>query len=268
MTCGTRTRSSINCTSRRSPTATMTASATSPASPQQLDYLQDLGVNTLWLLPFYPSPGKDDGYDIADYRRINPDFGTLRDFKPLHDRSASARPSRHHRAGDQSHLGPAPLVQARAPKRPDHRRAQLVRLERQRPEVLRHPHHFHRHREVELDLGSGGRRLLLAPLLLAPARPQFRQSARALGHRPGDAALARHGRRRFPARRDSLSVRARRHQQREPPRDPRRHQADPRGARRLQRRASCCSPKPTSGRRTSAPISATATNATWPITFR
>lgn len=48
---------------------------------ERLDYLQDLGVNTLWLLPFYPSPGKDDGYDIADYRRINPDFGTLRDFR-------------------------------------------------------------------------------------------------------------------------------------------------------------------------------------------
>jgi maltose alpha-D-glucosyltransferase/alpha-amylase len=48
---------------------------------QKLDYLQDLGVNTVWLLPFYPSPGRDDGYDIADYRRINPDFGTLKDFR-------------------------------------------------------------------------------------------------------------------------------------------------------------------------------------------
>ena len=48
---------------------------------QQLDYLQDLGVNTLWLLPFYPSPGRDDGYDISDYRRINPDFGTMQDFR-------------------------------------------------------------------------------------------------------------------------------------------------------------------------------------------
>jgi len=47
----------------------------------KLDYLQDLGVTTLWLLPFYPSPGKDDGYDISDYRAINPDFGTMRDFR-------------------------------------------------------------------------------------------------------------------------------------------------------------------------------------------
>src|SRR5215217_2681407 len=48
---------------------------------EKLDYLQDLGVNTLWLLPFYPSPQRDEGYDIADYRRINSDFGSLRDFR-------------------------------------------------------------------------------------------------------------------------------------------------------------------------------------------
>jgi maltose alpha-D-glucosyltransferase/alpha-amylase len=39
---------------------------------ERLDYLQDLGVTALWLLPFYPSPGRDDGYDISDYRQINP----------------------------------------------------------------------------------------------------------------------------------------------------------------------------------------------------
>src|SRR3954465_9987241 len=48
---------------------------------QKLDYLQDLGVTALWLLPFYPSPLKDDGYDIADYYSINPIYGTLADFK-------------------------------------------------------------------------------------------------------------------------------------------------------------------------------------------
>jgi maltose alpha-D-glucosyltransferase/alpha-amylase len=47
----------------------------------KLDYLQDLGVTALWLLPFYPSPGRDDGYDISDYRHINPDFGTIQDFR-------------------------------------------------------------------------------------------------------------------------------------------------------------------------------------------
>lgn len=48
---------------------------------QKLDYLQDLGVNTLWLLPFYPSPMRDDGYDIADYHNIHPDYGSMADFK-------------------------------------------------------------------------------------------------------------------------------------------------------------------------------------------
>ncbi|HEY7247232.1 MAG TPA: maltose alpha-D-glucosyltransferase [Xanthobacteraceae bacterium] len=48
---------------------------------QKLDYLHELGITTLWLLPFYPSPGRDDGYDISDYRRINPDFGTMHQFR-------------------------------------------------------------------------------------------------------------------------------------------------------------------------------------------
>ncbi|HEY2398947.1 MAG TPA: alpha-amylase family glycosyl hydrolase, partial [Steroidobacteraceae bacterium] len=48
---------------------------------RKLDYIQELGVNTIWLLPFYPSPGKDDGYDIADYHNIHPQYGTRDDFK-------------------------------------------------------------------------------------------------------------------------------------------------------------------------------------------
>ncbi len=48
---------------------------------QKLDYLEDLGINTLWLLPFYPSPLKDDGYDVTDYYDVHPDYGTLADFK-------------------------------------------------------------------------------------------------------------------------------------------------------------------------------------------
>ena len=48
---------------------------------RKLDYLQDLGVDVVWLLPFYPSPLKDDGYDIADYTAVHPSYGTLTDFK-------------------------------------------------------------------------------------------------------------------------------------------------------------------------------------------
>jgi len=56
---------------------------------EKLEYLKNLGVTAIWLLPFYPSPLKDDGYDIADYFNIHPDYGTLRDFhsflKKAHD---------------------------------------------------------------------------------------------------------------------------------------------------------------------------------------
>ncbi len=48
---------------------------------QRLDYLQELGTNAIWLLPFYPSPLRDDGYDIADYTSVHPNYGTLDDFK-------------------------------------------------------------------------------------------------------------------------------------------------------------------------------------------
>ena len=49
----------------------------------KLDYLVDLGVDCIWLLPMYPSPLADDGYDIADYYSIHPDYGTLDDFRRL-----------------------------------------------------------------------------------------------------------------------------------------------------------------------------------------
>ncbi|MCC4212990.1 maltose alpha-D-glucosyltransferase [Leeuwenhoekiella parthenopeia] len=50
---------------------------------QKLDYLEELGITAIWLLPFYPSPLRDDGYDIADYYSINPSYGEIEDFKRL-----------------------------------------------------------------------------------------------------------------------------------------------------------------------------------------
>ena len=52
-----------------------------PGLIQQMDYLQNLGVTCLWLLPFFPSPLKDDGYDISDYMNVNPSYGTVEDFR-------------------------------------------------------------------------------------------------------------------------------------------------------------------------------------------
>ena len=56
----------------------------------KLDYIADLGVNTIWLLPFYPSPRLDDGYDISEYRDVHPDYGSLGDFRKF-VREAHAR---------------------------------------------------------------------------------------------------------------------------------------------------------------------------------
>ncbi|HJS39581.1 MAG TPA: maltose alpha-D-glucosyltransferase, partial [Burkholderiales bacterium] len=47
----------------------------------KLDYVRDLGVNTIWLLPFYPSPLRDDGYDVADYHEVHPHYGSTEDFR-------------------------------------------------------------------------------------------------------------------------------------------------------------------------------------------
>jgi maltose alpha-D-glucosyltransferase/alpha-amylase len=57
---------------------------------EKLSYLEDLGVNAIWVLPFYPSPLRDDGYDIADYTGVHPDYGTLQDFR-LFLRAAHSR---------------------------------------------------------------------------------------------------------------------------------------------------------------------------------
>lgn len=54
-----------------------------PGIIEKLDYLQELGVDYLWLTPFFPSPQRDNGYDVADYRKVNPLFGTMADLEEL-----------------------------------------------------------------------------------------------------------------------------------------------------------------------------------------
>ncbi|MGJ7491735.1 maltose alpha-D-glucosyltransferase [Variovorax sp. ZT4R33] len=56
----------------------------------KLDYVKELGVNTIWLMPFYPSPLRDDGYDISEYESVHPQYGTIEDFKEMLD-AAHAR---------------------------------------------------------------------------------------------------------------------------------------------------------------------------------
>ncbi len=226
---------------------------------QRLDYLADLGVTAIWILPFYPSPLRDDGYDIADYRTVNRDYGDLRQFKRFlaaaHDRNLRVitelvinHTSDQHPWFQRARRSPAGSAERDAYVWSDHpdryagRAGDLPGL-----------------RDVELDVGPGRRGVLLAPLLLPPTRPQLRQPAGRGGRAGGPRLLARHGRRRPAARRHPLPPRARGDQLREPAGDARRAEAAARPHRRQVPRAACCSPRPTSGRRTRRRTSATAT---------
>ena len=155
----------------------------------KLDYIAELGVSAIWLLPFYPSPLLDDGYDIADYRGVHPEYGTLHDVKRFIQET--------HKRGIRvitelvvNHTSdPAPLVPARAPRQARLGLSRLLCLVRHRSEIRQHAHYLRRYRAFQLDLGPGRQRLLLAPLLLPSARPEFRQPAGAEGSAGGAALL-------------------------------------------------------------------------------
>ena len=104
---------------------------------------------------------------------------------------------------------------------PGHAVARLLRVERHAEPLRRRAHHLQGLRDLELDVGSGGQGLLLASLLLAPARSELRQPRGAQGALQGHRLLARARRRRRAPRRRALPLRARRHQLREPARDAR-----------------------------------------------
>ena len=267
---GTRTPSSTSCTSGPSTTATATASATSPGLTAKLDYLQDLGVDCLWLLPFYPSPLRDDGYDIADYRAIHPDYGTVDDFERFLERGPRARHPGHHRAGDQPHLRPAPLVPGGARATATRPSATTTSGATPTSGTADARIIFTRHRDVELDLGPGrqGRTTGTASSATSPTSTtttprcasEMLDVMRFWLDRGVDG---------FRVRRRALPVRARGHELREPARDARLPQAS--CARAIDARVpgtACCWPRPTSGRPTCAPTSATATSSTWRSTSR
>ena len=79
---------------------------------RRIDYLADLGVTCLWLMPFYPTPDRDDGYDITDFYGVDPRLGTLGDFVELVRTAQRPRHPGDRRPRRQPHLGPAPVVPA------------------------------------------------------------------------------------------------------------------------------------------------------------
>ncbi len=82
----------------------------------KLDYLAFLRIDGIWFSPFFPSPDKDFGYDVADHTAIDPRYGTMEDFDTLVSGGAQARHPHHPGHGAQPHLRPAPVVRrVRAP---------------------------------------------------------------------------------------------------------------------------------------------------------
>ena len=94
---------------------------------EKLDYLQEIGVDCIWLLPFFPSPLRDGGYDIADFFTIHPDYGTIDDFKLFVDQ-AHQRGMRVIADLVMNHTSSRPSVVPGEPQRPDGPVRRLVRV--------------------------------------------------------------------------------------------------------------------------------------------
>ena len=95
---------------------------------QKLDYIRDLGADVIWLSPIYQSGGTDAGYDISDYRAIEPEFGTMADFDELAGQGAPPRFENRDGSGRQPHVGPAPLVPMKSEVEREQRKAGLLYL--------------------------------------------------------------------------------------------------------------------------------------------
>ena len=117
---------------------------------RRLDYLQGLGITTIWLMPFQPSPGKDDGYDISDYYGVDPRYGTLGDFVEFTHGCRQRGHARHHRSRRQPHLRSARLVSAGASLE-GFALPRLVCLGRQEAGQCRQGHGVSRRAEIDLD---------------------------------------------------------------------------------------------------------------------
>ena len=236
---------------------------------RKLDYLQDLGVTALWLLPFYPSPLRDDGYDIADYKSIHPAYGRMADFKAFVREAHRREPAGHHRAGDQPHLRPAPVVPARAARASRARRGATSTCGATPTRNFSRPASSFSTPRSRTGPGTRWRRPITGTASMRTS-PTSISTIRGCSARSSTSMqlLARPRGRRPAARRRALPDRARGHQQREPAGNARRPAPAARRARPAATTTACCSPRPTSGRRTCCNISARATNATWRSTSR
>ena len=186
-----------------------------PGLMQKLDYLQDLGVTCIWLLPFFPSPLRDDGYDIADYINVHPSYGTLDDFKAFlaaaHDRELQVMIELviNHTSDQHPWFQAARNAPAGSPERDyyvwsdsddKYKDARIIFTDTEKSNWTWDPDR---------------QGLFLAPIFRSSARPEFRQSTRAGRSAQRDALLARYRRGRPPPGRYPVPGRARRNELRE-----------------------------------------------------
>ena len=154
------------------------------------------------------------------HRRLLQHPSRLRDdrrLQVLHRPGAPARAARDRRPRHEPHVERPPVVPGE-PHRSGRARTATGTCGATTTALERGAHHLPRHRAVELDVGPGARPVLLAPLLLAPARPELRQPRGAGADAERAALLARPRPRRLPARRRAVPLRARRDERREPAR--------------------------------------------------
>ena len=202
-----------------------------PGLISKLDYLQDLGVTCLWLLPFFPSPLRDDGYDIANYIDVNPSYGTLSDFKQFLD-AAHQRNMQvmielviNHTSDQHPWFKAARLAPPGSPEREMYVWSETDQLYKDARII------FTDTEKSNWTWDETAQGVLLASLLFASAGSELRQSAGDGRGAEGDALLARYGRGCAAHGRDSVPGGARRNELREPAGDARSHQADPRSDR-------------------------------------
>ena len=187
---------------------------------EKLPYLEELGVNTLWLLPFYESPLRDDGYDIADYWNILPVHGELEDFKAFLN-EAHARGMRVVTEMVLNHTSDqhAWFQEARQPG--SEKRDWYVWSDTaEKYKDVRIIFTDTEHSNWTWDPGRRG--VLLAPFFQPSTRPQLGQPRGRAGASRSALLLARHGRRWGASRRGTVSIRARGHVGRKPAGDSRR----------------------------------------------
>ena len=236
---------------------------------EKLDYLQWLGIDCIWLLPFYASPLRDGGYDIADFYAVHPDYGTVEDVKQLIDAAHARADPRDRRPGHEPHLVRPPVVPGVALE-PGHPRSATGTCGRTRRSATRT--RGSSSSTPRPRTGPGTRSagpVLLAPLLLATSptstttTPRSRRRCSTCCASGSTSASTASGSTPCPTC-SSARARTARTCPRPTPTCKRVRARD----RRPTTPTGCCSPRPTSGRRTSSSTSATATSATWRSTSR